>query len=236
MAKAVRLICNEIRGGQRLQQSIQRQQVVTAQGLLLPFKLAQRHATLKHQVANTRSPQGTQMGAATEYLSDIRGQHTNVSSLAAGNAQTQNIALQPHDLDGVDCYVTCLTRNLDTLPGQLVKWPTVPLQCGMHRRNLLDGAGELRQHALDVGKRYVNRSWRTKHLSLGIARISHDTQLEVSLIGFVRIEQVGRELGSFPKAQGQQAGSHRVQCPGMPSLRGGEEPTRLLQGVIRGHP
>ena len=59
------------------------------------------------------------------------------------------------------------------------------------------------------------------------------TKAQGRQIGFIGIEQIGRELGGFTQTQGQYAGRKRIKGAGMAALVGGKETAAPLQSLVR---
>ncbi|MPN35295.1 hypothetical protein SDC9_182792 [bioreactor metagenome] len=167
------------------------------------------------------------MRATAECIANIGSQHPDIGALAAGDPQCQRIAGECQAFDGMNGHRPRLTLNLDTLARQFVEWATIPLQCRMHGRNLLDSTGKLRQHIRNAS-RIQTHFGRRGDYPFGIAGVGRHPQLEDRFVGLVSIEQVGGKLGRLAEAQRQQPGGQRIEGTGMPPLGGGKEPTRFL--------
>ena len=125
------------------------------------------------------------------------------------------------------------TFDLDAGAGVFVQRLAVLLQRRVHRRKLVDGAGETRAGGCQHGLVHLHRT--LKHdVAFAVAADRGLAELQRGRVGLVRVEADLRELGGSTEADRQQAGGQRVERAGVARLLRLEDALDLLQRVIAG--
>jgi hypothetical protein len=151
-----------------------------------------------------------------------------IARVSVSPSKRQQFVLEDRDPTG-------LALHLDALTGQLVQGLPLMLDRREHRRHLLDLAAELLERRLDaLGGHALDRTG-LDHLTVGVAAVGGDAELNPNPIALVRGQQVLRELRGFAEAQRQHAGGQRIQRAGVTDLAGIEQPLRPLHRIVRRH-
>src|SRR5450830_1069695 len=125
------------------------------------------------------------------------------------------------------------TLQCNSCTSIFVEWLAITFERRIHRRHLRYFAAKCLQGQLNLLHADIN--WLGgNHLTLSIAGIGGNSEMNQRLIGLVSFQQILRKLGSFPKAQWQQTSGKRIQRTGMPSLLRQQQALGLDQRVVAG--
>ena len=141
-------------------------------------QLLQRDRVDYVQGADGSSPQGCQVGKATQRMGKILGQRADVGSFAAGDPQTTAITGKIEQLQVMDGHFARRALDFDSLPGEVVEGLPVSLECRVHRRNLSNRAAKVGHGGLEFAVPEVHRT-TPDDAAVGVAGVGLDTEQQV---------------------------------------------------------
>src|SRR4030095_3870550 len=184
----------------RFERAIERRESALLQH---PFEHFERNEVALFEWPGGESPERTDVGSATEQLTDLLDDRSHIRSFAAVDRERHFVAFERDDLVAEDRDHARLALHLDAAPREPVERLALVLHRGEHRRHLLDIAAKIDEHAFDrVAIEHTNRTGRN-HLAVRVAAVSTHTELHADAILLVRCEQELRELRRFAEAKRQ---------------------------------
>ena len=126
----------------------------------------------------------------------------------------------------------------DLLPGarELVEVPALVPDRRVHRRDLVDLAGEALELRADRIRGRGRWHRRRARPSLGVARVAALAEPDHAVVGLRLGVEVVDEARGAPDADRQQPGRGRIERPGMADPALAEDPAHLADGVERRDP
>ena len=196
------------------------------------LKFAQCSCHLYAERFHRRPLKALHGSAASERSADIRTKGSDIGPLGAHNPHLHYRKLHGKNLQLINHHRSWLSLHFLSFPGQLIEFPAVDLQGGIHGRHLLilsEKAFACPAHFLFTDRYRTLR----KHLSRGILGICLPAKQQFSYIFFCLIRQQFTELCSIAQTYRKNSGGRRIQCPRVTDFSLSADSPELCNNIVR---